>query len=99
MTPGVSNPAWKVDPKGKAFEAAARALEKGFGRPAAFIGCGGSIPFVKPITEVFGGIPALLVGIEDPACNAHGENESLSLSDWKKGMKSAVYLYEELGDL
>jgi len=96
VTPGVANPAWKVDPKGKAFEAAARSLEKGFGRPAAFIGCGGSIPFVKPISEVFGGIPALLVGIEDPACNAHGENESLSLSDWKKGMRSAVYLYEEL---
>jgi len=97
VIPGVANPPWKIDPKGKAFEAAARALEKGFGRPAAFIGCGGSIPFVKPITEVFGGIPALLIGIEDPACNAHGENESLSLSDWKKGMRSAVYLYEELG--
>lgn len=99
VTPGTAGNPWKVDPKGPAFEAAARALEKGFGRPAAFIGCGGSIPFVKPIAEVFGGIPALLIGIEDPACNAHGENESLSLSDWKKGMRSAVYLYEELGSV
>ncbi|MBL7685598.1 MAG: M20/M25/M40 family metallo-hydrolase [Deltaproteobacteria bacterium] len=96
VIPGVANEAWRIDPQGPAFSAAARALEKGFERPAAFIGCGGSIPFVKPITEVFGGIPALLIGIEDPLCNAHGENESLSLSDWKKGMRSAVYLYEEL---
>lgn len=97
--PGVSNPGWRCDPQGKAFEAAARALEKGYGVPAAFIGCGASIPFVKPISEVFGNIPALLIGIEDPLTNAHGENESLSLSDWKKGMKAAVYLYDELAKL
>jgi len=97
VTPGAASNPWRVDPTGPAFEAAERALEKGFGVPVAFIGCGGSIPFVKPLTEIFGGIPALLIGIEDPACNAHGENESLSLSDWRKGMKSAVYLYEELG--
>lgn len=97
--PGVANPGWRCDPQGLAFEAAARALEKGYGTPAAFIGCGASIPFVKPISEVFGGIPALLIGIEDPLTNAHGENESLSISDWKKGMAAAVHLYEELSKL
>ncbi|MBF0492174.1 MAG: M20/M25/M40 family metallo-hydrolase [Deltaproteobacteria bacterium] len=96
VSPGVANPGWKMDPRGKAFEAAARALEKGFACKTAVIGCGASIPFVKPISEVFGNIPALLIGIEDPKTNAHGENESLSLSDFKKGMKAAVYLYEEL---
>ena len=99
ITPGVANPGWRCDPEGPAFAAAARAMEKGYGTPTAFIGCGASIPFVKPISEVFGNIPALLIGIEDPLTNAHGENESLSLSDWKKGMKSAVYLYEELSRL
>ncbi len=99
VIPGAAGNPWKTDPQGPAFEAACRALEKGYEKPAVFIGCGGSIPFVKPIAQVFGGIPALLIGIEDPRCNAHGENESLSLSDWKKGMKSAVYLYEELARL
>lgn len=99
VTPGVANPGWRCDPTGPAFEAAARAMEKGYGAPAAFIGCGASIPFVKPISEVFGDIPALLIGIEDPRTNAHGENESLSITDWKKGMQAAVYLYEELANL
>ena len=37
-----------------AFEAAFRALEKGFGRPALAIGCGGSIGFVEPFAKALG---------------------------------------------
>lgn len=95
VKPGTAGRPWKVDPVGPAYEAAARALKKGFGRDAVFIGCGGSIPFVEPLTHEFGGIPALLIGLEDPFCNAHGENESLYLPDWKKGMESAVWLFSE----
>jgi len=90
---------WITDPRGEAFEAAERALASGFDRDSVYIGCGGSIPFVEPFATVLGGVPALLVGLEDPICNAHSENESLLLSDFRKAVVSAVYLYDELSRL
>jgi acetylornithine deacetylase/succinyl-diaminopimelate desuccinylase-like protein len=88
---------WMTDPNGPAFEAAMGALRKGFDKDPIAIGCGGTIGFVGPLAELFGGAPALLLGIEDPASNAHAPNESLHEGDWKKLMKSLVHLFEGLG--
>jgi acetylornithine deacetylase/succinyl-diaminopimelate desuccinylase-like protein len=87
---------WRTEARGPAFDAAQRALRLGFGRDAALIGCGGSIPFVGPFVEVLGGAPALLLGLEDPPCNAHGENESLDLEDFRKASRAAAHLLAEL---
>jgi acetylornithine deacetylase/succinyl-diaminopimelate desuccinylase-like protein len=92
-------PGWKTEPVGPAFDAANRALQAGFGRAPLAIGCGGSIPFVGPFSEVLGGIPALLLGLEDPPCNAHGENESLNLDDFRMAAVSSAHLLEELAGL
>ena len=89
-------PGWKTRPVGPAFEAARRALTAGFGREAVTIGCGGTIPFVGPFSEVLGGVPELLLGLEDPPCNAHGENESLDLGDFRKAARAAAHLLAEL---
>jgi acetylornithine deacetylase/succinyl-diaminopimelate desuccinylase-like protein len=89
-------PWWTTDPEGPAFEAGRRALKAGFGKDTAMIGAGGSIGFVGPFATLLGGAPCLLMGVEDPKCNAHSENESLHLGDWKKCMKSAIFLYDEL---
>ncbi|HKA14202.1 MAG TPA: M20/M25/M40 family metallo-hydrolase [Myxococcota bacterium] len=89
-------PGWKTRADGPAFDAARRALRAGYGRDAVAIGCGGSIPFVGPFVEVLGGVPALLLGLEDPPCNAHGENESLDLTDFRKAAHSSAHLLAEL---
>ena len=91
-----STPWWTTDPDGPAFEAARRALKAGFKKDAAMIGAGGSIGFVQPFSDLLGGAPCLLTGVEDPPCNAHSENESLHLGDFKKCIASTVYLYDEL---
>jgi acetylornithine deacetylase/succinyl-diaminopimelate desuccinylase-like protein len=92
-------PGWKTTPEGPAFDAARRALAAGYEREAVTIGCGGSIPFVGPFSEVLGGIPALLLGLEDPPCNAHGENESLDLDDFRRASRASAHLLRELADL
>jgi acetylornithine deacetylase/succinyl-diaminopimelate desuccinylase-like protein len=87
---------WTTDPEGPAFEAARRALRAGFGREAAMIGAGGSIGFVKPFSDALGGVPCLLMGVEDPDSAIHSENESLHLADFHRAMRAAVHLYDEL---
>jgi acetylornithine deacetylase/succinyl-diaminopimelate desuccinylase-like protein len=89
-------PGWRTEPRGPAFDAARRALRLGFGRDAVEIGCGGTIPFVGPFASAMGEAPALLLGLEDPVCNAHGENESLHLGDFRAACRSSVHLLEEL---
>lgn len=90
---------WMTDPNGPAFESALSAMRDGFDRDPVAIGCGGSIGFVGPLAELFGGAPALLMGIEDPASNAHAPNESLHEGDFVKLMNSLVRLFDNLGKL
>jgi acetylornithine deacetylase/succinyl-diaminopimelate desuccinylase-like protein len=90
---------WMTDPNGPAFEAALAGMRAGFDHDPIAIGCGGSIGFVGPLSDLFGGAPALLLGIEDPASNAHAPNESLHEGDFKKLMSSLVRLFDNLGKL
>ena len=69
------------------------------GREAVTIGCGGTIPFVGPFSAVLGGVPALLLGLEDPPCNAHGENESLDVDDFRRASLSSAHLLTELATI
>jgi acetylornithine deacetylase/succinyl-diaminopimelate desuccinylase-like protein len=90
---------WMTNPTGPAFEAALRAMRSGFGKEPAMIGCGGTIGFVGPLADLFGGAPALLLGIEDPQSNAHAPNESLHEGDWKNLMRALAQLFANLGEL
>jgi cysteinylglycine-S-conjugate dipeptidase len=96
VTTGEAAPAWVTEPSGPAWEAAVAAWAGAFGREPAALGCGGSIPFAQPFSEAFGGAPCLLVGVEDPGSNAHGEDESLHLEDFTRTCLAEALLLEEL---
>ena len=96
VTPGHAAAPFSTDPTGPAFTAAARAMEQAYGKPTVAIGIGGTIPFVTPFAEAFGGAPALLTGVEDPDTRAHGIDESLHLEDWHRACLAEVYLLDEL---
>ena len=43
-------------------------------------------------------VPPLLTGVQDPSSNAHSEDESLHLGDWKKSMRAAAHLYTGIAE-
>jgi acetylornithine deacetylase/succinyl-diaminopimelate desuccinylase-like protein len=77
------------------YEIAKRAFSKAFGKPTVFMREGGSIPFVRTIADATGK-PCLLMGFGQPDENAHAPNEWLDLENYHLGIKSAVYLYDEI---
>jgi acetylornithine deacetylase/succinyl-diaminopimelate desuccinylase-like protein len=96
INPETPSPWWKTDIEGPVFEAALSSLAQGYDKKPVVAGDGGSIPFVRTITEALGGVPALLFGVGDPYSAAHSENESLLISDWEKGCKSLIHLFAGL---
>ena len=90
---------WLYTPKGPAFEAANRAYLKAWGHELVQVGVGGSIPFVALFGRRFGDLPLILNGVMDPRTTAHGPNESMDLSVFRKAIAANVRLYAELGAL
>ena len=50
-----------------------------FGRPAMYMGEGGTIPFIGMLGEKFPGAQFMITGVLGPHSNAHGPNEFLHL--------------------
>jgi acetylornithine deacetylase/succinyl-diaminopimelate desuccinylase-like protein len=50
-----------------------------FGRPAAYMGEGGTIPFMNMLSKQFPHAQFLITGVLGPHSNAHGPNEFLHL--------------------
>jgi acetylornithine deacetylase/succinyl-diaminopimelate desuccinylase-like protein len=50
-----------------------------FGRPPAFVGEGGSIPFLADLQKGFPGVQFVATGVLGPHSNAHGPNEALHI--------------------
>jgi acetylornithine deacetylase/succinyl-diaminopimelate desuccinylase-like protein len=77
-------------------QAAARAIEKGFGRTPIFTREGGSIPVVSTFQEELG-LPSVLFGVGLPDENAHAPNEKLDLDNFHNGIIASAVLYDEIG--
>lgn len=77
-------------------QAAARAIEIGFGKSPVFIREGGSIPIVNLLKESLGMDRILLLGWGSPDDGAHSPNERLSLDDLQRGIRSVAALLYEL---
>jgi acetylornithine deacetylase/succinyl-diaminopimelate desuccinylase-like protein len=61
-----------------------KASEVHFGKPVAFMGEGGSIPFMAMLGEKFPGTQFVVTGVLGPHSNAHGPNEFLHIPTAKK---------------
>ncbi|OYV83024.1 MAG: peptidase M20 [Planctomycetia bacterium 21-64-5] len=77
------------------IRAAAKAIERGFGRAPVYIREGGSIPVVSTFRQQLG-VDTLLLGWGLNDDNTHSPNEKFRLADFHRGIKASAYLWEEL---
>ncbi len=80
-----------------AIAAAARAMERGFGRPPVFIGTGGTIGPVSSFDRILG-LPQVLIGVGLPDDAIHAPNEKFDLGQFFGGIETMTYLYDELAE-
>ncbi len=88
-----SAPPSLIDPKNPFLEAAAKALEAIFGRPTAYVRCGGSIPIVNLFKEKLA-LPSVLMGFGLPDDHIHAPNEKLCIYNYMRGIESLIRYYE-----
>jgi acetylornithine deacetylase/succinyl-diaminopimelate desuccinylase-like protein len=86
---------WMTEFDNPYVQAAARAIEKGFGKTPVFNREGGSIPVVATFQELLG-LPSVLFGVGLPDENAHAPNERLDLGNFQGGVIASAYLYDEI---
>jgi acetylornithine deacetylase/succinyl-diaminopimelate desuccinylase-like protein len=81
-----------------AVRAAARAMERGFGKPPVFIGTGGTIGPVSSFDRVLQ-LPQVLIGVGLPDDAIHAPNEKFDLRQFFGGIETMAYLYDELANI
>ncbi len=82
---GAGSNGWDAPPLAPWLENALdRASTRHFGKPAMYLGEGGSIPFMGMLGEKFPNAQFCITGVLGPGSNAHGPNEFLHLPTARK---------------
>ena len=90
-----ASPASMMSLENPAFEAAREALSEEWGTPAAFVGCGGSIPiagYFKTLLDT----DAMLVGFARDDDQIHSPNEKYDVECFHKGIRSWARILERI---
>lgn len=79
-------------------QAAEEASQTYYGKPAAYMGEGGTIPFMGMLGEKFPDAQFMITGVLGPQSNAHGPNEFLHLDMVKKLTSCVAFVIYQSGN-
>jgi acetylornithine deacetylase/succinyl-diaminopimelate desuccinylase-like protein len=79
--------------------AAASACEYGFGLPAVFVGCGGTIGALSPMQESFPGVDMVMLAQSKMSDGYHKANEQFELPHARMGIKAMARCLYNMGEV
>ena len=90
-----NSPAGEMSIENPAFEAARAALSDEWGLPAAYVGCGGSIP-IAGYFKTYLDMDAMLIGFARDDDQIHSPNEKYDVECFYKGIRSWARILDRL---